>query len=156
MPQTKPRAGVARHDNNVPYKERSSNCYNCGEEGHYADKCPQPKKKEYVRAAYTAVMEESDDGDSAKGNEGDESDIGLLHSAYTCSERSIGGHSSVRSNSRQGSVASTSRGTDRASMAYQEIEVPAVDFYNDIDLGIDFITSLHVFLLEELEKLDAP
>ena len=152
MPQTKPRAGVARHDNNVPYKERSSNCYNCGEEGHYADKCPQPKKKEYVRAAYTAVMEESDDGDSAKN----ESDIGSLHSAYTRSECSIGGRSSARSNSRQGSVASTSRGTDRASMAYQEIEVPAADFYDDVDPDVDFMTSLHAFPLEELEKLDAP
>ena len=57
------------HKNETPLANKPSAsvlCWNCGEAGHFSDKCPHKKKpaKEYVRAAYTEAPDEMpDEGD---------------------------------------------------------------------------------------------
>ena len=105
-------------------------CYNCNESGHFADKCPQPKKvkRVFIHAAHTEA-----DGEEVDNEEG----------AEDAGEQST-------SEARGGDPDSGNE--DESDGGSHIIEVAAGDFYEGVEPDGDYLTSLHAFPLELVEK----
>ena len=90
-------------------------CFNCDEEGHYADKCPlskREKKRVHLRAAHTVADKADDEKDEDMSDD-----------------------------SQNGSESSEAEGSNTEHV----IEVAASEFYDNIAPDPEFLTSLHAF-----------
>ena len=66
------------------------------------------------------------------------------------------GSSSAKGSRRSGSIAGSAHGTNRSSVSYHEVEIPATEFFEGVDPDVDFMTSLYAIPLKEWERSEGP